>query len=132
MKLITNGYFKIVKSILREVILHKSYQNDDRKEKMVKNPNTKRGYYNPVEVDKLFEELRPDDLMEIQIMYTLKRNLSLIIKRNPQKFPDVKLNKTLQEGLVDEEWDKIEEIIERRGANLLEDQEDDEETLEKF
>jgi molybdenum cofactor biosynthesis enzyme MoaA len=56
--------------------------------------------------------------MEIQLMYTLKRNLSLIIKRNPQKFPDVKLNKTLQEGLVDEEWDKIEEIIERRGANL--------------
>lgn len=63
---------------------------------MVKNPNARRSIYNSAEIDKVFDELRPDDLMEIENLYLMRRNKSLIVKRNPKMFPNFKLTKTLQ------------------------------------
>ncbi len=65
LKLINNAYFSIIKSILKEILITKSIRTHDQGEKMVKNPNTRRSLYNSAEIEKVFDDLRPDDLMEI-------------------------------------------------------------------
>jgi hypothetical protein len=59
-----------------------------------------------------------------------ERNKSLIVKRNPKMFPNFKITPALQVGFVQNEWEKLTKIVDRIGADDIEEEED--RRVEKF